>query len=322
MLGRDRRGEPPASASRRAWATRGTATLTRTSGLVPGRNSRPTKTTQAIATASSHGRPRSSVVRIRPMGLPYYETPVNAMQPLGSMGHACPIREGDHLMSTTSAHRTALITGASGGFGAEFARLFAADGFDLILVARSGAAMEEIAQVEEERHGISVTVLPKDLSRPGAARDVMASVEERGLRVDALVNNAGFSTYGPFVETDAQTMVDMLQVNTAVLTELTRACLPGMIGARLGPGDAARVDRLVHARAHDRRVRRDQVLRALARTRARRGAEGDGGERHHAVSGSDADRLPGPRRDARLQARSRARSSPPPRRSPTPATPR
>ena len=137
-------------------------------------------------------------------------------------------------MSTTAARRTALITGASGGFGAEFARLFAADGFDLILVARSGAAMEEIAQVEEERHGINVTVLPKDLSKPGAARDVMASVEERALNVDALVNNAGFSTYGPFVETDAQTMADMLQVNTAVLTELTRACLPGMIARGWG----------------------------------------------------------------------------------------
>src|SRR4029077_12487848 len=91
-------------------------------------------------------------------------------------------------METRQARRTALITGASSGFGAEFARLFAADGFDLILVARSGAAMEEIAQVEEERRGINVTVLPKDLSNPGAARDVMASVQERGLRVDALVN--------------------------------------------------------------------------------------------------------------------------------------
>jgi short-subunit dehydrogenase len=132
-------------------------------------------------------------------------------------------------MDATAARRTALITGASSGFGAEFARLFAADGYDLILVARSGAAMEEIAQMQEGRHGISVTVLPKDLSEPGAARDVMASVRERGLQVDALVNNAGFSTYGPFAETDAATLVDMLQVNLATLTDLTRACLPGMI---------------------------------------------------------------------------------------------
>jgi short-subunit dehydrogenase len=132
-------------------------------------------------------------------------------------------------MGTTATRRTALITGASGGFGTEFARLFASDGFDLILVARSGAAMEEIAQLEEERHGISVTVLPKDLSKPGAARDLMASVNERHLHVDALVNNAGFSTYGPFAETDEGTLADMLEVNMTTLTQLTRACLPGMI---------------------------------------------------------------------------------------------
>ncbi len=132
-------------------------------------------------------------------------------------------------MDGTPARRTALITGASGGFGAEFARLFAADGFDLILVARSGAAMEEIAQLQEGRHGISVTVLPKDLSKPGASRDVMASVHERGLRVDALVNNAGFSTYGPFAETNTETLDDMLAVNVAALTELTRGYVPEMV---------------------------------------------------------------------------------------------
>ncbi len=132
-------------------------------------------------------------------------------------------------MDGTPARRTALITGASGGLGAEFARLFAADGFDLILVARSGAAMEEIAQLQEGRHGISVTVLPKDLSKPGAPREVMASVHERGLHVDALVNNAGFSTYGPFAETNTGTLADMLAVNVAALTELTRGYVPAMV---------------------------------------------------------------------------------------------
>ena len=94
-------------------------------------------------------------------------------------------------MDTAVARRTALITGASSGFGAEFARLFAADGFDLILVARSGAAMEDIGRVEEERNGVNVTVMPKDLSKPGAARELLSSVQERGIHVDALVNNAG-----------------------------------------------------------------------------------------------------------------------------------
>jgi short-subunit dehydrogenase len=132
-------------------------------------------------------------------------------------------------MDATPARRTALITGASSGFGAEFARLFAADGFDLILAARSADAMQEIAKVQEERHGVTVTVLPKDLSTPGAAHELMTSVREAGLHVDALVNNAGYSTYGTFAETDGTTLLDMLAVNMVTLTALTRACLPGMI---------------------------------------------------------------------------------------------
>jgi hypothetical protein len=121
-----------------------------------------------------------------------------------------------------------MITGASSGLGAEFAKLFARDGFDLVLVARSGAAMEDIAQEAEERHGIEVVVLPKDLSAPGAAEDVMANLADRRIAVDALVNSAGFATYGPFAENDPRAVTDMLQVNVGVLTELTRACVPGM----------------------------------------------------------------------------------------------
>jgi short-subunit dehydrogenase len=122
-----------------------------------------------------------------------------------------------------------MITGASSGLGSEFAKLFARDGFDLVLVARSGAAMEEIAQEAEERHGIEAVVLPKDLSAPGAADDVMANLADRRIAVDALVNNAGFATYGPFAENDPRAVTDMLQVNVGVLTELTRACVPGMV---------------------------------------------------------------------------------------------
>jgi short-subunit dehydrogenase len=127
------------------------------------------------------------------------------------------------------ARRTALITGASSGFGVEFVRRFAADRFDVVLVARSGAVMEELAAEMEERHGVATVVFPKDLAEPHAAADVMANLEERGIHVDALVNNAGFSTYGPLVETDLDATMDMLRVNMLTLTELTRRCLPGMV---------------------------------------------------------------------------------------------
>jgi len=125
--------------------------------------------------------------------------------------------------------RTALITGASSGFGVQFVRRFAADGCDVVLVARRGAVMEELAAEMEERYGITTVVFPKDLSEPSAAADVMANLEERGIHVDALVNNAGFSTYGPLAETDLDATMEMLRVNMLTLTELTRRCLPGMI---------------------------------------------------------------------------------------------
>ncbi|MDH4111181.1 MAG: SDR family oxidoreductase [Actinomycetota bacterium] len=125
--------------------------------------------------------------------------------------------------------RTAVITGASSGFGAEFTRLFGADGWNVVMVARSGAAMEAIAQEIEERHGVEVTVLPKDLAAIGACADVMASLEQRGVIVDALVNNAGFSTYGEFWRDDPDKQSSMLQVNVVALTELSRLILPGMV---------------------------------------------------------------------------------------------
>jgi short-subunit dehydrogenase len=132
------------------------------------------------------------------------------------------------------ARRTALVTGASSGLGVEFVKRFAADGFDVVLVARSGAVMEELAAEMEERHGVASVVLPKDLSEPHAATDVMANLEERGVHVDALVNNAGFSTYGGFAEMDLDATMNMLRVNMLTLTELTHRCLPGMIERRWG----------------------------------------------------------------------------------------
>jgi short-subunit dehydrogenase len=125
--------------------------------------------------------------------------------------------------------RTALITGASSGFGAEFARLFARDGFDLVLVARSGAAMEELAQVLDGRFGSTTTVLPKDLSHPHAVGELVDNLHQRGMAIDALVNNAGFAQYGPFAEAEPEELVQMLHVNVVALTELTRALLPGMV---------------------------------------------------------------------------------------------
>jgi uncharacterized protein len=132
-------------------------------------------------------------------------------------------------VSAPPVRPTALVTGASSGFGVEFTRLFGADGWNVVMVARSGAAMEVVAQEVEERDGVEVIVMPKDLSLANASAELVEQIEQRGVRVEAVVNNAGFSTYGPFAATDPATMSDMVQVNVQVLTELTRAFLPAMV---------------------------------------------------------------------------------------------
>src|ERR1700753_2964338 len=86
---------------------------------------------------------------------------------------------------------TALITGASGGIGLELARLFAADGHDLVLVARSAGKLSSLADELKGRHNVRARVLPADLARPEAPREIYEELRRDGVNVDALVNNAG-----------------------------------------------------------------------------------------------------------------------------------
>jgi uncharacterized protein len=130
--------------------------------------------------------------------------------------------------------RTALITGASSGFGLEFARLFARDGYNLVLVARSEGKLNDLAATLRQRHGIRVTVLPKDLTESAAAAEIGAELDQQGIQVDALVNNAGFATYGPFAEITPDADMDLVRVNILALTALTKRFLPGMVARRRG----------------------------------------------------------------------------------------
>ncbi|MCC9608479.1 SDR family oxidoreductase [Blastopirellula sp. JC732] len=130
--------------------------------------------------------------------------------------------------------KTALITGASSGIGAQFARELAARGMNLILVARNQAAMDKIADELRARHGVQVDVFPQDLSEPTAAANVFAHAEQLGWNVDLLVNNAGFVTYGPFESIDPAQEQAEIQVNIAALVGLTHAFLPGMLARRSG----------------------------------------------------------------------------------------
>jgi hypothetical protein len=130
--------------------------------------------------------------------------------------------------------KTALITGASGGIGYELALLFAGDGYDCILVARSQNKLKELAERLEREHRVKTLVLAKDLAKPSAVDEIYEEVTAASMHVDVLVNNAGFPVFGPFVETDLQVELEMLQVNVIALTALTKLFLKGMVERRAG----------------------------------------------------------------------------------------
>ncbi|WP_436498023.1 SDR family NAD(P)-dependent oxidoreductase [Actinokineospora sp. HUAS TT18] len=125
--------------------------------------------------------------------------------------------------------QTALITGASAGIGAGYARDFAARGADLILVARREDKLEELAAELRAAHGRKVDVLAADLAVDGAARDLVARVEALGRTVDVLVNNAGIGTQGLVADTDADRLIAQVRLNCVAVVDLTRRLLPGMI---------------------------------------------------------------------------------------------
>jgi hypothetical protein len=128
----------------------------------------------------------------------------------------------------------ALITGASAGLGLELARLFAADGFPLILTARNSERLEALAHTLSKDHEVEVRVLPADLCAPGSARALLDALQEEGLGVRVLVNNAGFGATGEYLERGWDTYRDMIRLNVEALAELTHGLLPGMVRAAAG----------------------------------------------------------------------------------------
>jgi short-subunit dehydrogenase len=130
--------------------------------------------------------------------------------------------------------KTALITGASGGIGYELALLFARDGFDCILVARSADKLRELAARMEREYRVKTLVIARDLSKPSAVDEIYEETTAAGLAVDVLVNNAGFPVFGLFNATDLQAELEMLEVNVIALTALTKLFLKGMVERRTG----------------------------------------------------------------------------------------
>lgn len=127
-----------------------------------------------------------------------------------------------------------LITGASSGLGAEFARLCAADGKNLVLIARSADALGVLAEDLRKAHGVAVEVLAGDLATPDAVEHFMAALAVRNLEIDELINNAGVGKLSPFAGTDERALRGMIDLNVSALTMLTRALLPQMIARKRG----------------------------------------------------------------------------------------
>jgi short-subunit dehydrogenase len=127
---------------------------------------------------------------------------------------------------------TALITGASGGIGLELAHVFAENGHDLVLVARSAQALETLAAELRATHGIRTRALPADLRRPDAPAAIESALADE--TIDVLVNNAGFGLLGAFAGTDLARERDMIQVNVTSLVDLTKRFLYPMVQRRRG----------------------------------------------------------------------------------------
>jgi hypothetical protein len=130
--------------------------------------------------------------------------------------------------------RLALITGASSGIGAELARIHASRGGDLVITARRQKELEQLKADLESRHGSKVHIIVKDLAEPDAPQAIYNDLKSRGMRVDYLMNNAGFGYYGLFYQQDWARNEAMIRVNVLALAALARLFLPDMVARRSG----------------------------------------------------------------------------------------
>jgi len=144
--------------------------------------------------------------------------------------------QGRPTLSTSEAavSRTALVTGATAGIGAAFARRFAADGYDLVIVARDGQRLAATAAQLQAAHGRSVETIVADLSTPDGQQRVADRAADADRPIDVLVNNAGRSLNTPLLRSAAEQELALLQLNVVAVMRLTHAVLPVMVERRSG----------------------------------------------------------------------------------------
>ncbi len=132
-------------------------------------------------------------------------------------------------------NKYALITGATSGIGLELAKLFARDGYNLIIVSRDQTNLEQTAyELKNSNSNIDVVTISKDLFKPDSPFELYQEVKEKGIQIDVLVNNAGQGVYGEFADTEIAREVDIIQLNITSLVVLTKHFLQDMLS--LGSG--------------------------------------------------------------------------------------
>ena len=128
----------------------------------------------------------------------------------------------------------ALITGATSGFGYEFAKLFAADSYNLILVARNSESLQEVARELTTQFRVDVRTISEDLFSRHAAQEIYKTVTNWGIQVDVLVNDAGQGEYGKFIMYDIDRDIDLIQLNITSLVALTKFFAKEMVARNSG----------------------------------------------------------------------------------------
>ena len=131
-------------------------------------------------------------------------------------------------------NNTVLITGGSNGIGRELAKLFAKDGYDLVIVSRNQQNLESTAIMLRADYGIKVTTISKDLFNPHSSAELYESLISKNIHIDVLVNNAGHGAYGLFAENDLKKQQDIIQLNITSLVTLTHLFLKDMLEAGHG----------------------------------------------------------------------------------------
>lgn len=130
--------------------------------------------------------------------------------------------------------KVALITGASSGIGKELASIHAEKGGDLVIIARRIEKLEELKTELENKHSVKVTIIAKDLSVPGAAKEIYDEVKSAGIEVDYLLNNAGFGLRGKYHELSWERQQQMMQLNMIALSEMIHLFLPDFVARNSG----------------------------------------------------------------------------------------